>query len=814
MWVLNESTRDNLLIPYVELYNSKVEKPEEKTNVSQMKQFLLKKFVNEASMRNLSLESNYYLAGVARYYFNGDLTKNKVLNIFDNSITDEFIEEICQRLNALILVLRNAYIDTIGTEFPQPEDFGTLSIKKLLRKYNKAINAELGEEEKKNGEEEEENKLDTSDRVGNGYSFDILYSFNDATRYNKATEPGAWCITYGSGHFEYYTRNLDGHFVVFKKDGYERVKRKKGEGFPRDEYGSSLIAYLQSNTGIAPKQITSRWNHGAGDVDCREGDHAFNKEQFQQITGVSDADLKRIFEIWRANTNEKLKRDALTRKEKNLEMKKVTRILKYAQMLLNEGMSIEEAFKEFAKDKHKNVEDILNTTMLTNSDRASDPNTTPKALRKLMRNSVIGVALNVSEGVDYSFLIDRNKIIFESVVEGKNSFNTYDGLSLIEFSREIGGRMQYTFYDTINHKILNIDGVTKFKVARFNSNSTNNSASRILCIGENNVKWAAIDAETNKPITLPNGRVWSECIKENGDKMYYRSTRYGTETIKRDTSIITFTYDSSARIFYTYDVKSKKFIDIPDGWNVYQYQPRCFGLVMLTDASWQFSEIMFYENGERSKILPGIYAARDKLIYNYYSAFQVKNYIALEDSETRECFIFNTETKEKTEIPFVGGCNKYEIESEKICRSSGVLKYPHSNGIGFILFKRVNNNQYGMRDCPILFFSTAAGRFLKNPLDNSLSFATLRQSYCWGEEELRQVLENCSFLYNPYDDIFYLNKKPYRLNVDGSELVPLYAREEAQSAAVNEMRVKITETDINKMVTESVKRIIRKRLLK
>ena len=127
--LLNESRRDDYLLPYVNLLREKGIN----TNVSQLKQFLLRKFTNEAYIRNLSLDSNFYLVGVARYYFNGDLTKNKILNVFDENQTDVFHEDICTALNACILVLRNAYIDSIGTQFEQPEDFGELSLPKLLK---------------------------------------------------------------------------------------------------------------------------------------------------------------------------------------------------------------------------------------------------------------------------------------------------------------------------------------------------------------------------------------------------------------------------------------------------------------------------------------------------------------------------------------------------------------------------------------------------------------------------------------------------------------------------------------------------------
>ena len=71
--VINESSRDNLLLPYLEL----VQKIEPNITLGQLKNYLMKKFVTEGNIHALSLGSNFYLSGVARYYFNGDLTTNK-----------------------------------------------------------------------------------------------------------------------------------------------------------------------------------------------------------------------------------------------------------------------------------------------------------------------------------------------------------------------------------------------------------------------------------------------------------------------------------------------------------------------------------------------------------------------------------------------------------------------------------------------------------------------------------------------------------------------------------------------------------------
>ena len=135
--ILSESKRDDLLLPYVEMLKAKGIN----CSLGQLKSYMLKKLTNEARMRNLSLGSNFYLAGAIRYYFNGDLTLNKDLDVYNDGQTtnDVWNEDACRKLNALINILRNAYIDTIGETFEQPEDFGTLTLPKLLRKYGKKI---------------------------------------------------------------------------------------------------------------------------------------------------------------------------------------------------------------------------------------------------------------------------------------------------------------------------------------------------------------------------------------------------------------------------------------------------------------------------------------------------------------------------------------------------------------------------------------------------------------------------------------------------------------------------------------------------
>mgnify|MGYP007119870714 CR=1 FL=1 len=98
--ILSESKRDDLLLPYVEMLKAKGIN----CSLGQLKSYMLKKLTNEARMRNLSLGSNFYLAGAIRYYFNGDLTINKDLDVYNDGQTtnDVWNEDACQKLNALI----------------------------------------------------------------------------------------------------------------------------------------------------------------------------------------------------------------------------------------------------------------------------------------------------------------------------------------------------------------------------------------------------------------------------------------------------------------------------------------------------------------------------------------------------------------------------------------------------------------------------------------------------------------------------------------------------------------------------------------
>lgn len=582
--LLFESSRDNLLMPYLNLMREKgIE-----CSLSQLKQFLLAKFVNEGNIRSLSLESNYYLAGVARYYFEGKLTVNKNVNAMYPKIKDVFNQDICQRLSVLIVILRNAYIDSVGTQFEQPEDFGTLSLEKLLRKYNKAINAELGigSEKEKEKPEKVDDGLNRDEHVGDGYTFDILYSYEDAKKYHRFTEPGAWCITYGEQHYNGYIRRLKIHYVIFRKNGWENVPRQKGPNWtslkPQDEYGNSLIALLQSNENGAPVYITSRWNHGsyADNSQC-EADHAYTPEEFKRVTGVSDGDLKRIFDIWEKDRKKNGEKVSQSRSELNKKRANVLRIFKYAQMRINGG-NFDNAFGDYSFS----VNDLLSKDGETRNlyfkykHREDQYSEFASKVKKILNDSVKSCTVEIN-GENYFFLMDKNKILFETIVESDSHYDSSTNHFItsmpdgVNFARGINAETYNNailcniingtmIYDFRRHNFVEVDGKKKFKYVAKIYNS------QLRALGENGngfyeVKMsdrqcAFIDWRTNKPLKLPNGSSWFEYVEYPG-KRSYNTRNVSCEFVPDTSKVLKFLYDTSSGEQYYYDIETKKFFN-------------------------------------------------------------------------------------------------------------------------------------------------------------------------------------------------------------------------------------------------------------
>ena len=458
----------------------------------------------------------------------------------DSAVLDDWNDEICKRLDACVKVLRNAYIDSVGTTFEQPEDFGTLPIGKLLRKYNKAINKVLGIVAPK--KEKEVPQLDMNPNVGKNYTFEIMYSQADCQKYERPTAPGSWCITYGEGHYNYYVRHLGIHYVIFRQDGWENIQRPKNPlsepGFtrekPHDAYGNSLIALLQSNKSPEPVYITSRWNHGR-EVTC-EADHAYSKEEFQQITGVTDEDLKRIYDIWKANkpsSNHGDNGSAKTREENKL----AVRDLKYLQMRINAGENPNVLLYKRAVLVGNDDSKIQNCIAVCKVQPEGDND----------RRPVLG----------FAFLVDRGKIVYETLIKnGFQTFSTKNGLLALNM-RNYEKTNSY-LYDTKLHRLVDVGGVVKFLSVPYFYDYEN---CRYFTVNRSARDFALIDSVTKKPVQLPNGEYWANTIKTKSWDWRANRGKDGARTLP-DNCVICIIYDESSGEKYYFDTSNNKFLQL------------------------------------------------------------------------------------------------------------------------------------------------------------------------------------------------------------------------------------------------------------
>lgn len=538
-FLLMESSRDEMLKPYYEM----VVNNGNNISFGRFKSILLEHLTNFGGLKNLSLASNYYLAGAARFYFNGDLTYNDDLALFheyqlgreseteSNNYKDEFKTDVCERLNALILILRNEYIDRVGGEFSYPENFGTKSLEWYLSKYNKKIEKVLLGDKKDEEDKEKYNK-----NVGNGYTFEIIYSQNDCKKFYNATSPGAWCISYSLSNYNMYIKRLNIHYVIFKKDGWEKVPRNpqkemwKGKK-PQDEYGNSLICVLQSNVDGKPVYITSRWNHGSSDSGWVEADHAYSTEEFMEITGVSEDELMRIFDIW--NETKAKKKNSASKSE----LVNVVRKLKEIQIRINGGEVPNKNFNGFTEIVGGRGDNL--------------------------RKGLYGCYYrDETSGKLFYVLMDNGKLVFESVFE-VTSFNVNPKESELLSNRIAifdSSKNYYMLYNYRTHKLINVEGVVRFKYVPLYSTSDRiqNPIYYELMRTKNDV--AIMDYRTDEPLKLPNGDVWAARVvdKRDTEMSYERNPqadllgpKYGTE--------IEIIYDLSSREKYFFNLVTKQF---------------------------------------------------------------------------------------------------------------------------------------------------------------------------------------------------------------------------------------------------------------
>ena len=141
------------------------------------------------------------------------------------------------------------HIYTNNLEFN--EDLNGLTLVQLNKVVGAKMRVSAYQEWLANRKEKEE----VQDTFGE-YKVVPINSYEEAYKYGKYT---AWCVTHTQGNYDGYTGD-GSRFFFCLKNGFENVKKVKGEGCPLDEYGLSMVSVLIRQNGTV-KHITTRWNH-------------------------------------------------------------------------------------------------------------------------------------------------------------------------------------------------------------------------------------------------------------------------------------------------------------------------------------------------------------------------------------------------------------------------------------------------------------------------------------------------------------------------------------------------------------------------
>ena len=114
------------------------------------------------------------------------------------------------------------------------------------------------------------------------YTVVRIDNYDELIPYAGYTE---WCIVFSDVAMEYYLQGGKKLFVLIRSD-MPRVHKAKGEGYPKDDYGLSLIAMIVDKDGSF--ECTSRWNSFEEPPQLLTRDELIsmlNKDDYEKIFG-------------------------------------------------------------------------------------------------------------------------------------------------------------------------------------------------------------------------------------------------------------------------------------------------------------------------------------------------------------------------------------------------------------------------------------------------------------------------------------------------------------------------------------------------
>lgn len=492
--LLVEGTRDKMFQKYADMLTAKgVE-----ITAPQLKDLMRKKLTTEAGMNSMSLPSSYFLSGVTRLYFSGELTDNKRVSLLypKMRITDRFNYEKCKKLNKIVIDLRNMFIDSEGVEWDVPEDFGDLSLDEIFSRYKKLLKG-------LDFSEKPENKIQTN--IGN-YTFEIIYEHKQLEKYGPYTTPGQWCITQsGNDHyFNYYTKQNNTHFVIFARNGWEKENREVGQTYPIDSYGTSLLAVQLRNNNGSYFGCTTRWNHGNYDSPhINNADFAVSFDEFKKITGCGETILENIQTEWVRVFPSFSKKSPKTKEE--LEM---LRKFKYLAIQIKNGQNPlipgHEMFSSltnlYGEETNKWNKGIKRATITVNGE--FDKWSAIMDNGVLKPNTLVhSSSLETLAYERYVFVTDTIKMTDDEVA----TFRRYVILYLDKYRSN-----KFKLYDRKKHSLVAINGKTVFD----NTYGISNYKNMFIKVGTN--QYSILNLETGETLKASTGTDVFELMLDTG----------------------------------------------------------------------------------------------------------------------------------------------------------------------------------------------------------------------------------------------------------------------------------------------------------
>lgn len=117
------------------------------------------------------------------------------------------------------------------------------------------------------------NSNSTSDHK---YKIVKINSYNEFLPYRRLGKD--WCISYGEDIFNVHAENGQSTLYLLIRDDVHHVEKKMAAGFPKDDYGLSILAVFVRNNGLL-ESVTSRWN------SLQEGDSLMTSEELKALLG-------------------------------------------------------------------------------------------------------------------------------------------------------------------------------------------------------------------------------------------------------------------------------------------------------------------------------------------------------------------------------------------------------------------------------------------------------------------------------------------------------------------------------------------------